>query len=179
MLAASAGATEPFGTDLHGHPVHQLASRGERAVVLIFAASDCPISNRYVPEVARLSRKYSAQGIHFWWVFPDPQDTADIVAKHDQEFSITESVLLDTRQTLVHMAHASITPEAAVFLVTPNGLREVYHGRIDDRYLSIGRERPQPQQHDLEDAIAAVLAGKPVTHPFGQPVGCAIIPLQP
>ncbi len=41
-------------------------------------------------------------------------------------------------------------------------LREVYRGRIDDRYFALGRERPQAMHHDLEEAIRAVLADKPV-----------------
>ncbi len=31
------------------------------------------------------------------------------------------------------------------------GDRMVYRGRIDDRYVELGRERPKPTQHDLED----------------------------
>jgi hypothetical protein len=57
-------------------------------------------------------------------------------------------------------------------------LREVYRGRIDDRYLSIGQERPQPQQHDLEAAISATLADKPVPQSGGPPIGCSIVSLQ-
>jgi hypothetical protein len=86
--------------------------------------------------------------------------------------------LLDARQTLVALAHATVTPESAVFVVEGGTLREVYHGRIDDRYLDIGQERPQAQHHDLETAITAALAGKPVPQPGGPPVGCSIVFLQ-
>jgi hypothetical protein len=147
-------------------------------VVLIFAASDCPISNRYVPEIAHLNREFSEQGVRIWWVFPNPEDTASIVAKHNAEFAIAEPSVLDSRQTLVQLAHVTITPEAAVFAVDGNDLRLVYRGRIDDRYLSIGRVRPQPQHRDLESAIAAALTGKPVPEPGGPPVGCAVVPLE-
>ena len=43
-------AATRFGTDLRGQPVHDLAIPGTRAVVLFFAASDCPLSNRYFLE---------------------------------------------------------------------------------------------------------------------------------
>lgn len=174
MSAASA-----YGLDLHDQPVYQLAGPSDRVVVLIFAASDCPISNRYVPEIARLNREFAARGARIWWVFPDPEDTTPIVAQHVHDFDLGEPTLRDTQQTLVRMAHVSVTPEAAVFAVDGSALREVYRGRIDDRYLSIGNERPQPQRHDLENAITAALAGKPVPVPGGPPVGCAIVPLQP
>jgi hypothetical protein len=176
-IVSQAEAAESFGLDLSGHPITNLAPAGTRVVVLIFAASDCPISNRYVPEIARLNREYSS-GVRFWWVFPNPEDTAAVVAKHNREFSIAEPAVLDVRQTLVRLAHATITPESAVFVVEHGGLREVYHGRIDDRYLAFGQERPAAQQHELEAAIAAALAGKSAP-PAGRPVGCVIEPLRP
>jgi hypothetical protein len=74
------------------------------------------------------------------------------------------------------MAHATVTPEAAIFVPEGKGLREVYHGRIDDRYAGLGQERPQATHHDLEDAVQAVLAGRAVPTPQGRPVGCAIMP---
>ena len=174
-----APATETFGLDLHGQPVRELAGPGIRAVVLIFAASDCPISNRYIPEIARLNHEFSAQGVRFWWVFPNPTDTASVVAQHDKEFSIAENTVLDPRQILVHRSQATVTPEAVVFKVEGSALREAYLGRIDDRYVSLGRERPQPQHRELEAAIAAALAGKPIPQPAGPPVGCSIDFLQP
>jgi hypothetical protein len=178
LAAPHLGAVEPFGVDLHGHPVRLLAESGTREVVLIFAASDCPISNRYVPEIARLNKKYALQGIKFWWVFPNPEDAPAVVSKHDLDFSIHEDTLLDPHQSLVALAHATVTPEAAVFIVKNGAMREVYNGRIDDRYVSIGQERPQPRRHELEDAIAAALAGKPIPQPGGAPVGCSIVFLQ-
>jgi hypothetical protein len=178
LFTAQVHAALPLGLDLRGRPVRQLTGPGVRVLVLIFAASDCPIGNRYVPEIARLSRKFSGQGIRFWWVYPNPEDSAAVVAKHNRDYKITEDTVLDPRQRLVALAHATITPEAAVFVVDGNGLRAVYGGRIDDHYLSIGKERPQAEHHDLELAIDAALARKAVPQPGGPPVGCSIVFLQ-
>lgn len=171
-------AATDFGTDLHGQPVSQLAGQEVRVVVLFFAATDCPISNRYVPEIQRLSQQYSTQGTRFWWVYPNAEDTAQAVADHNRSYSITGDAILDVNQNLVHLAHATVTPEAAVFVVESSGLREVYRGRVDDRYLSLGQERPRAERHDLEMAITAALAGKPAPQPGGPPVGCSIVFLQ-
>jgi hypothetical protein len=175
---AQAAPTADFGTDLHGQPIHQLAGPSIRMVVLIFAASDCPISNRYVPEVARLTQEFGTEGVRILWVYPNAGDTAQVVAEHNRDFSITGDTILDAKQSLVALAHATVTPEAAVFLVEGSELREVYHGRVDDRYIDIGQERPQAEHHDLEAAITAALAGKPVPQPGGPPVGCSIVYLQ-
>ncbi len=178
VLGQAHAVPADFGTDLRGQPIHQLAGPGVHVVVLIFAASDCPISNRYVPEIARLTSEFSSQGVRFWWVYPNGADTASVVEQHNRDFSISGDSLLDPRQSIVAMAHASVTPESAVFEVERGALREVYHGRIDDRYISLGQERPQAQRHDLEMAIGAALAGKPVPQPGGPPVGCSIVFLQ-
>jgi Redoxin len=174
------GATQTLHvTDLQGRAVAQLATNHARVVVLVFAATDCPISNRYVPEISRLDRELAAKGVAFWWVFPNPGDTLPAVRKHDEDFSIATATILDARQELVRMAHVAVTPEAAVFAVDKGSLHEVYHGRIDDRYIAFGQERPQAARHELEEVIQAVLAGRPVPKPEAGPVGCSIIRVSP
>ena len=175
---ARAATTGPhdFGIGLNGQPVRQLAKSGTRVVVLIFAATDCPISNRYIPEIARLDRELTAQGVAFWWVFPNPGDTLATVKKHARDFSIATPTLIDFHQELTRMAHAAVTPEAAIFTVKDGVMNEVYRGRIDDRYIAFGQERPQATHHDLEEAIKAALASRPMPKSSGGPVGCSIIP---
>jgi hypothetical protein len=175
-LALVARAAEPFGTDLNGHPIEQIAPDGAKAVVLFFAASDCPIANRYIPEIERLDHEFAPDGVRFWWVYPNPADTAAIIRRHDEEFHIHAAAVLDTEQRLTRMAHATVTPEVAVFVASSDGLREVYMGRIDDRYLALGQERPAATQHDLEMALRAVLAHRSVPKPGGPAVGCSIVP---
>lgn len=172
-------AMTSLAVDVSGRPVTQLAPPGTHAVVLFFAASDCPVSNRYIPEIQRLTVQFQPLGVQVWFVYPNPGDKADVIRAHDAEFSIHANTALDIEQTLTHMAHATTTPEAAVFVPTKGTLKEVYRGRIDDRYLALGTERPQATHHDLEDAIRAVLAGKLVPQPGGPPVGCSIVPLHP
>ncbi|MGB9032113.1 MAG: redoxin domain-containing protein [Acidobacteriaceae bacterium] len=172
----SAYAAQPFGVDLDGRPVDRLASPGSRAIVLFFAASDCPICNRYIPEIERLDREFAPEGVRFWWVYPNPEDTPEVVRHHQQQFDIHGDTILDTQQRLTTMAHATITPEVAVFVPTKDALREVYRGRIDDRYLSLGQERPFADKHELETALRALTSGHPIPAPGGPSVGCSIVP---
>jgi hypothetical protein len=168
-------AVATLAITLDGQPITQLAPPNAKAVVLFFAASDCPISNRYVPELQRLSQQFQPEGVSTWFVYPNPEDNAQVVRVHNRDYAITAQTALDTAQTLTRMARATTTPEAAVFLFERGTLHEVYRGRIDDRYLNLGTERPQPTHHDLEEAIRAVLAGKPVPPPTGPTVGCSIV----
>lgn len=168
-----------YGVDLKGAQITEIAFPGTQVVVLFFAASDCPISNRYIPEVERLRHEFSRRGVQFLEVYPNPDDTAAVVRKHIAQSGDSADILLDTEQSTVRMAHVTVTPEAAVFVREGNSLREVYHGRIDDRYLDLGAERPRAFHHDLENAIAAALDHKQVPQPGGPPVGCAIVTRQP
>ena len=183
LLALFAGPVMHAAIDLHGRPVDPLGGSDAKIVVLFFAATDCPVSNRYIPEIERLQTEFAADGVRFWFVYPNPADVASVVREHDAQFAITGNTALDTQQRLAQRARVTATPEAAVFVAEGGsagggGFQEMYRGRIDDRYLSFGRERPQAQHHDLEVAIREVLSHRKVTPPGGGPVGCAIMPLQ-
>jgi thiol-disulfide isomerase/thioredoxin len=145
------------------------ATAGAKAVVFLFTATDCPVSNRYAPEIQRLQRAYSEKGVRFFLVYPNPADTAPMIREHAKAFGYPADALLrDPKQALAKAAKVTIAPEAAVFVQG----RLMYHGRIDDRFVDFGVDRPQPTVRDLDDALAAVLAGKPVPHPVTQAVGC-------
>ena len=83
-------------------------------------------------------------------------------------------VLTDPGHVLVKRSRAEITPEAAVFL---DG-KLVYHGRIDDRFVSFGKARPEPTQHDLEKVLEAVVSGKAAPESTAPGVGCYISDLK-
>jgi len=48
----------------------------------------------------------------------------------------------------------------------------VYHGRIDDRIVALGKRRVEPTTRDLREALDAMLEGKPVPTPVTKAVGC-------
>jgi hypothetical protein len=146
------------------------------ATVLLFTAVECPISDRYAPAVRRLADLYRAKGVRFWLVYPNDGELPASVKGHAEAFSYGLPVALDTARALADRAQATVTPEAAVF---DREGRLRYHGRIDDRYTDFGVDRPVPTTHDLDDALAAVLDGRPVTRPHAPAVGCAIVRPQP
>jgi hypothetical protein len=147
-----------------------LSPHGEKALVLLFVRSDCPVSNRYAPEIRRLYEKYSSKGIEFRLIYPEPGLTAAAMARHREEYSYTIPAMLDPGHQYVTRARARVTPEAAV---TVRG-EFIYVGRIDDRYIDIGKARPQATRHDLDEVLAAVAAGKKPQPSRTKAVGCAI-----
>lgn len=178
-LLAPVGETQPgptFGVLPSGAPVTSLAAPGTRALVLFFVASDCPISNRTFPEMKRLRERFSSSSVAFWFVYPNATETRSTVESHQHDFDPSGRALLDTSGTLTRMAAAQATPEVALFRPDSSGFTRVYTGRIDDRFLRLGVERPHATRHFAEHALEQLLAGVPIDEPQGHPVGCAIIP---
>ncbi len=168
-----------FGIDLNGKPVERLDGQGTKGIVLFFLASDCAISNRYLPEIKRLQQEFAPRGITFWLVYPNAGETPEALRQHLKTYGVDVNTVLDSHHKLVSLAHAKVTPESAVLAQASGGhswldLAMTYHGRIDNRYVEIGKERPSATEHDLQQAINATLAHLPPTPPGGPAVGCGI-----
>jgi len=167
-LASSSALTV---LDLAGHTLDPFADADSKAIVFIFISTDCPISNRYAPEIRRVAEEFARSGIRFWLVYADADTSAEAIRKHVKDYRLPQQALRDPRHTLVRLAQARVTPEGAVFLP---GRRLVYHGRIDNRYADLGKERPEATQHDLEEVLKAIVQGKPVPYSTAKAVGCYI-----
>ena len=148
-----------------------LAAENSAAIVFLFASVDCPVSNRYAPEVRRIHAAFSPKNVAFWLVYPNPSDTPDAVRAHLASYGYPVHALLDPKHDLVKVAKVTITPEAAVF----NRSRALaYHGRIDDKFVSLGVERPSATRRDLFDALTAVMNGGAPAQASAPAVGCFI-----
>ncbi|HEU0177447.1 MAG TPA: redoxin family protein [Blastocatellia bacterium] len=164
--------------DLEGKSVTPLADSGAKAVVFIFTRADCPISNRYAPEVRRLSASFASEKVKFWLVYPDADTPPDAIRRHIKEFDYNCEALRDPRHELVKATGVSVTPEAAVFIFNRSGARLIYRGRIDDQYAAFGKHRPAPAVRDLEDVLTAVVKGAAVEFKTTPAVGCYISDLK-
>lgn len=162
-------------TDLGGRSVNPLRATNSKATVFLFVRSDCPISNRYAPEVRRLYEKFAARGVGFWLIYPDPKEAPAAIRRHLGEYEYPIGALRDPSHSLVALTGAKVTPEAAVFV---DRGKMVYHGRIDDLYVDFGKARRAPTVHDLEQALEAIFAGKPVREASAPAVGCFISDLK-
>src|SRR5215510_403435 len=163
--------------DLEGKSVNPLADQGAKAVVFIFTRADCPISNRYAPEVRRLSASFAPEKVKFWLIYPDGDAPLDAIRQHIKEYDYDCEALRDPRHELVKVTGASVTPEAAVFVFNRSGARMIYRGRIDDQYVAFGKRRPATVR-DLEDVLTAVVSGKAVKFKTTPAVGCYISDLK-
>src|SRR6059036_2809341 len=65
--------------DLAGQTVDPFRASDAKAIVFVFVSNDCPISNRYAPEVRRLYEKFAPKGVMFWLVHPNTDETAEAI----------------------------------------------------------------------------------------------------
>lgn len=171
QAAARSVLNEVRVLDLDGNFVNPFVEPPtNKFTVIVFMAVDCPICNKYIPELNRLAADYKKPGVQFWFSFPDPDLNLDTLKKHCSDFALSGRILLDAKQELARVAHAQVTPEAAVF--GPKG-DLLYRGRIDDRFPSLGVER-SPGEPTLKLALDNLLAGKKAGYKDKPAVGCQI-----
>ncbi len=152
------------GVDLDGRRVDPVAAHGPSA--LVFVSPGCPIANRYAPELARIAARFAGR-VPLTLVYPDA--SAAEARAHLAAYGLALPAVRDPEGALVRRAHATVTPEAALFV---DGAL-VWHGRIDDRFADVAHERPAATAHELEDALAALADGR-APPPAHEAVGCAI-----
>lgn len=158
-------------TDVAGQP-HRLPGREEcRALALICVAHDCPMSNGYAPEIARLVKEFTPHGAAFRIVYAERDLALEDAARHAKEFAFPCPAILDRELRLAARVGATMTPQAV--LLSPEGA-VLYLGRIDDIYAHFGKRRVQPEHRDFREAIEAVLAGRAVAQARTPSLGCQI-----
>lgn len=180
-LAASSCAPTPSGSnvsvvDLSKPAVHvenQAVSLGfhqdDKASALVFLSTTCPVANRYIPELKSIMAHYAPLGVRFAVVYPDPDDAEQTILSHQEEYSFKAQIIEDPHHRVVALTGVSVTPEVAVF-DAEGKLR--YRGRVDNRVVDFGKQRPEPTKRDLREALEAILSGTAIEEPRTEAVGC-------
>lgn len=148
-----------------------LVLRAANAIrVEVFLAIECPISNRYVPELNRIAGRYLPKGVEMTGYFPERGLTQVRLDQWQREFAPAFPVQMDELAKRAHKAGATLTPEVVVV----HRDKLVYRGRIDDRYVSWGKSRPEPSRRDLVETLDVLISGKQISPRFTKTWGCYI-----
>src|SRR5262245_19099015 len=76
------GVAESQLLDTSDKPFDLWSDTGAKATVVLFTLSDCPVSNRYAPEVRRLYEEFQSQGVRVFLVYVDPKETVESLRTH-------------------------------------------------------------------------------------------------
>jgi len=157
------------GADIGGQWYPLGESPGCRGVAIVFLATQCPISNGYLPQLNTLAASYAKKGIEFYGVISDRAVTRAEAAKHREEYRIRFPVLFDASGELRAWLGPTHTPQA---FVLDAGLQIIYSGQVDDRYAALGRRRGSAQRRYLANALQALVTGRPIAVSRTEPIGC-------
>jgi peroxiredoxin len=146
---------------------HKLSGyKDKAAIVIIFVATRCPVSNAYNERMAQLATEYSAKNVVFLGINSNKEEDAQEVRQHAKENGLNFPILKDPNNVIADAFGATVTPE--VFLLN-NELKVAYHGRIDDS------QRPaHVKKQDLRKGLDEFLAAKAVTDSETKAFGCSI-----
>jgi len=149
-----------------GKEMDLTAAAGKKATVLMFIATQCPVSNAYNERMAALAKDYADKGVGFVGINSNRTEPIDEVAEHAKKHGFAFPVLKDDGNAKADFFGANVTPE--VYVYDP-GWKLRYHGRIDD-----DKSGRAIASNDLRSALDAVVAGKDVPVAETKAFGCSI-----
>ncbi len=172
LLHISARAGEPskaenFTLKDYKGVEHSLSDyKDAKAIVIMFIATQCPVSNGYNTRMEKLYEDYKNKGVVFLGINSNKQEDVKEIASHAKEHNLNFTILKDPNNKIADRFDASVTPET--YMLNKN-FEILYHGRIDD-----SRRGDDVEHQDLRNALDQVLAGKKVTVAKTKAFGCTI-----
>jgi len=142
----------------------------QKAYVLCFTNTDCPLVQRYIPSLMKLNETYSSQGVQIVAVNVGQDDSIKDMAAHAMKFGAKFPFVKDVDGDVAHALGVKRTPEVVVL---DQDQKLVYRGRINSQYR-LGGVSPSAGRADLEEAIKEVIAGSPVSVAETAVDGCKI-----
>ena len=142
-----------------------------KAVVFMVQGNSCPIVRNALPRFKELRDAYAAQGVQFFMLNSNLQDSRQSVNHEAEEFGIDIPILLDETQIIGESLGLVRTGE--VFVLDPKNWSVSYRGAVDDR-LTYENQKAEAKDHYLRDALDNMLAGEPVAVASTEAPGCLI-----
>ncbi len=157
----------PFSLESYeGKDVNLASYAGKKAVLLVFMATRCPVSNAYNERMEGMAKEYGPKGVAFVGINANKEESPAEIAEHAKAHGFTFPILKDAANARADAFGAQVTPEAYLYDATWT-LR--YHGRIDDNMRA-----DKVTVSDLRNALDAVLSGSDVATKETKAFGCSI-----
>ena len=156
----------------HKGKFHQLSWYGDqKAIVIFIQGNGCPIVRNGAPALKAIRDEFADQGVTFFMLNPQIQDSRESIAKEAEEFGYDLPILVDEAQLVAESLGVDRTSES--FVIDPKTMTVVFRGPIDDR-LGYETQKPAAKHHYLKDALTAMLAGQAVAENTAAAPGCII-----
>ena len=156
--------------DYRGASFSLADAKEKKLVVVAFLGTECPMAKACAAKLAKLAAEFEPKEVAFFGIFANQQDSLTAIGQFAKERELKFPCLKDAGNAVADKFAAGRTPEVFV-LDAERAVR--YRGRIDDEY-QVGVKRSKATERELAAALDELLAGKPVTVPVTQAVGCFI-----
>lgn len=138
-----------------------------KIVVIEFCSQECPFSRGADPDLIKLHEKYKDKGVVFIGIDSHFRTTPEEIKKYATDIKKTYPILKDVENKYADLVGAKVTPE--IFVIDKEG-KVAYHGAFDNRSGPTGT----PTERYTENAIEALLSGKPIEKAETKAWGCTI-----
>lgn len=147
---------------------HRLADYKDKIVVLEWMNQGCPFSRGTCPKAKAIDEKYREKGVVWLAIDSTHNQTVEKNAKYVTDNKIPHPVLMDTDGQVGRRYGAKTTPH--VFIIRDGKI--VYAGAFDN---DPDRSKPKTEYRGyVDEALDALLAGKPVPVASTDPWGCTV-----
>lgn len=146
-----------------------------KGYIVVFTCNHCPFAKKYESRIIALDKKYKKLGYPVIAINPndpavEPEDSYENMQKVAKAKKYPFPYLFDETQDVAHAYGATRTPH--VYLLQKEGNSNVvkYIGAIDDN----SDDASAVKEKYVENAVDALLGGKPIATDFTKAIGCTI-----
>lgn len=183
LLTAFAPAGYQVGTmandfklkNVDGKMVSLADYKDAKGFIVVFTCNHCPFSKKYENRINALNKKYANSGypviaINSNDATQHPEDSYQGMRERAREKQFSFPYLHDETQEIATAFGAAKTPHVYILQKEGNDLRVKYIGAIDDNSDS----EKEVKEKYVENAVDALLSGKPVAVTETKAIGCTI-----
>lgn len=158
-----------------GSPVSLKSYSNRKGVIVIFDCNTCPYSKLYNERIIALNKVYKSQGYPVITINANdpgmsPGDSFDEMVAISKRMQYDFPYLQDETQDVAKAFGATNTPHVFVLKNEDNKFTVAYIGAIDNN----SRDAKAASKKYVEEAVDALLAGKPVAVQKTKAIGCGI-----
>lgn len=146
-----------------------------KGFIVVFTCNHCPYAKAYEDRIIALDKKYASKGYPVIAINPnDPSlyadDSYEAMKIRAKEKGFTFPYLFDDGQKIYPQYGATKTPHVFVLQKVNDKNIVRYIGAIDNNYA----DPKDVTERYVENAVDALLAGKPIAQPTTAAIGCGI-----
>src|SRR5246127_2779291 len=161
--------------NVDGKMVSMADYKDAKGIIVVFTCNHCPFAKKYESRIMDLDKNFKSKGFPVIAISPnDPtlvaDDSFENMQKLAKEKKYSFPYLIDETQETAKTYGATKTPHVYLLQKEKNEFIVKYIGAIDDN----ADDEKAVKEKYVENAIANLLAGKPVNPETTKAIGCGI-----